>query len=365
MVSILSISLILSILSTTFCGTISVQDSPYSARGSKKVILVNTIKLVDKARGKEIEALVRYPDDVGTFPIIIFSHGSFSNKETFDVASEHWASHGYVVIHPNHADARSGTGGMGRSRFGREQESGGSDEGKYNATNTDKQAKRRGAGLVIGGFGGATSNAARVERIKDISSVLDSLDQVEKQIPSLKGRLNRDAIAVVGHSYGAYVAQCHGGVKTLVNGKLENLSDPRVKCVIPISAQGESESYGLTAESWTDASTPAMHITGTRDRSAPDRPGGQFGDVTTKVVPFERSPRGGKYLLVIEGATHVSFGGKIGRVRGGVDAAGLTKSVSLAFLDAYLKQDVQAKAWLNGQPSTAWLGSQAKLQRKL
>jgi predicted dienelactone hydrolase len=77
------------------------------------------------------------------------------------------------------------------------------------------------------------------------------------------------------------------------------------------------------------------------------------------------SPQGGKYLLVIEGATHVSFGGKLGRLRGGVDAAGLTKSVSLAFLDAYLKQDVQAKAWLNGQPSTAWLGSQAKLQRKL
>lgn len=365
MVSILTTSSILSILSTIFCGTISSQDSPYSVGGSKKVILVNTIKLVDKARGKEIEALVRYPDDVGNYPIVIFSHGSFSNKETFDVASEHWASHGYVVIHPNHADARSGTGGMGRSRFGREHESGGSDEERNNGTNTDNQAKRRGAGLVIGGFGGATSNAARVERIKDITSVLDSLDQVETQIPMLKGRLNQDAIAVVGHSYGAYVAQCHGGVKTLVNGKLENLSDPRVKCVIPISAQGQSESYGLTAESWTDAITPAMHITGTRDRSAPDRPGGKFGDVSTKVIPFERSPRGGKYLLVIEGATHVSFGGKIGRLRGGVDAVGLTKSVSLAFLDAYLKQDVDAKSWLNGQPSTAWLGSQAKLQRKL
>lgn len=153
--------------------------------------------------------------------------------------------------------------------------------------------------------------------------------------------------------------------KTLIEGKLENLSDPRVKCVVPISAQAESESYGLTAESWTDASTPAMHITGTRDRSAPDRPGGQFGDASTKVIPFERSPQGGKYLLIIEDATHVSFGGRMGRLRGGADAAGLTKSVSLAFLEAYLKQDVEAKAWLDGEASATWLGSQAKLQRKL
>ncbi|MFN8738515.1 MAG: alpha/beta hydrolase family protein [Pirellula sp.] len=352
-------------LCAVFCSQLRAQDSPYSNAGPLKVVVVDSVTLKDDTRGRTIETLVRYPSGPGSFPVIVFSHGSLSNKETFGPASEHWASHGYVVIHPNHADARSGAGGIGRNRFGGEQESGGTDEGKTNRTNSDKQANRRGAGLAIGGFGGATGNTGRVERIKDITSVLDALDQVEIQIPALKGRLNRDAIAVAGHSFGAYVAQCHGGVKTLVDGKLENLSDPRVKCVVPISAQGESQSYGLTAESWTDASTPAMHITGTRDRSAPDRPGGQFGDVSTKVVPFERSPQGGKYLLIIEGATHVSFGGRMGRLRGGADAAGLTKSVSLAFLEAYLKQDVEAKAWIDGQASATWLGFQAKLQRKL
>jgi predicted dienelactone hydrolase len=123
--------------------------------------------------------------------------------------------------------------------------------------------------------------------------VLDSLDQVEAQIPALWGKLLQEAVAVAGHSFGAFVAQCHGGVKTLADGRLENLSDPRAKCVVCISAQGESQSYGLTAGSRTEARTPAMHITGTRDRSAPDRPGGQMGDVSTKVVPFERSPAGG------------------------------------------------------------------------
>ncbi len=353
-------------LCAVFCSQLRAQESPFSNAGPLKVVVVDSVTLKDDTRGRTIETLVRYPSGPGSFPVIVFSHGALSNKEAFGPASEHWASHGYVVIHPNHADARSGTntGGMRRIRFGGEQESGGTDEGKPNRTNSNQQANRRGAGLVIGGLGGG-ANMGRIERIKDITSVLDSLDQVETQIPSLKGRLNRDAIAVAGHSFGAYVAQCHGGVKTLIEGKLENLSDPRVKCVVPISAQAESESYGLTAESWTDASTPAMHITGTRDRSAPDRPGGQFGDASTKVIPFERSPQGGKYLLIIEDATHVSFGGRMGRLRGGADAAGLTKSVSLAFLEAYLKQDVEAKAWLDGEASATWLGSQAKLQRKL
>ena len=353
-------------LCAVFCSQLRAQESPFSNAGPLKVVVVDSVTLKDDTRGRTIETLVRYPSGPGSFPVIVFSHGALSNKEAFGPASEHWASHGYVVIHPNHADARSGTntGGMRRIRFGGEQESGGTDEGKPNRTNSNQQANRRGAGLVIGGLGGG-ANMGRIERIKDITSVLDSLDQVETQIPSLKGRLNRDAIAVAGHSFGAYVAQCHGGVKTLIEGKLENLSDPRVKCVVPISAQAESESYGLTAESWTDASTPAMHITGTRDRSAPDRPGGQFGDASTKVIPFERSPQGGKYLLIIVDATHVSFGGRMGRLRGGADAAGLTKSVSLAFLEAYLKQDVEAKAWLDGQASATWLGSQAKLQRKL
>lgn len=353
-------------LCAVFCSQLRAQESPFSNAGPLKVVVVDLVTLKDDTRGRTIETLVRYPSGPGSFPVIVFSHGALSNKEAFGPASEHWASHGYVVIHPNHADARSGTntGGMRRIRFGGEQESGGTDKENPNRTNSNQQANRRGAGLAIGGLGGG-ANMGRIERIKDITSVLDSLDQVETQIPSLKGRLNRDAIAVAGHSFGAYVAQCHGGVKTLIEGKLENLSDPRVKCVVPISAQAESESYGLTAESWTDASTPAMHITGTRDRSAPDRPGGQFGDASTKVIPFERSPQGGKYLLIIVDATHVSFGGRMGRLRGGADAAGLTKSVSLAFLEAYLKQDVEAKAWLDGEASATWLGSQAKLQRKL
>jgi len=211
-------------LCAVFCSQLRAQESPFSNAGPLKVVVVDSVTLKDDTRGRTIETLVRYPSGPGSFPVIVFSHGALSNKEAFGPASEHWASHGYVVIHPNHADARSGTntGGMRRTRFGGQQESGGTDKENPNRTNSNKQENRRGAGLVIGGLGGG-ANMGRIERIKDITSVLDSLDQVETQIPSLKGRLNRDAIAVAGHSFGAYVAQCHGGVKTLKHLSISKL----------------------------------------------------------------------------------------------------------------------------------------------
>jgi predicted dienelactone hydrolase len=346
--------------------SVRAEGFPYDAAGKHKVVTVASVSLKDATRGKAIEVLVRYPEDGGPFPVIVFSHGALSSKEAFGTASEHWASHGYVVIHPNHADAGGGEGrgvGGGRLRGLRQADDRGSEGLK--AEGPDNRETNRVSGRLMGRLEGVVGGNARIDRVKDITSILDALDQLERQVPPVKGKLDRGAIAVAGHSFGAFVAQCHGGVRTLVDGKLTSLADSRVKCVVPISAQGESENFGLIAESWAEARTPALHITGTRDRSMPQRPGGEMGDVSTKVVPFERSPAGDKYLLIIEGATHVSFGGRLGMIRGGADAAGMTKTVSLAFLDAYLKRDAEAKSWLDGQSATTWLGARAKFRRKL
>lgn len=317
------------------CNHLIAQGPKYADRGPHNVLLVSSVQLKDDSRDKTIDVLVRYPEGEGPFPIVVFSHGALANKEAFGIASDHWASHGYIVIHPNHADARGGD-------------------------SRGQSSQRRAAGGTLG----ALIGGGRIGRVQDITSILDSLDQLESQVPDLKGKLNRDAIAVAGHSFGAYVAQCHGGVKTMVDDQLKNLSDRRVKCVVPISAQGESGNFGLTSESWSEAKVPALHITGTRDRSAPERPGERMGDFQTKMVPFERSPPGDKYLLVIEGANHVAFGGRLRGLRGGADAPVLTKTLSLAFLDAFLKKDADAKAWLDGEASSDWIGSQGKLQRK-
>jgi hypothetical protein len=49
------------------------------------------------------------------------------------------------------------------NRFGGEQESGGTDEGKPNRTNSDKQANRRGAGLAVSIMGGGPLQAELIQ----------------------------------------------------------------------------------------------------------------------------------------------------------------------------------------------------------
>lgn len=83
----------------------TVADAP---EGKFKPVTVNDLKLTDEARKKEIALLVIAPDGEGKFPLILFS----SNQAPAQVGplANYWASHGYVVIAPTHADTVN-TGG--------------------------------------------------------------------------------------------------------------------------------------------------------------------------------------------------------------------------------------------------------------
>ena len=81
-----------------------------------------------------------------------------------------------------------------------------------------------------------------------------------------------------------------------------------------------------------------MTITGSRDQGA----GGQGPD--WKKEPYLFSPPGDKYLVYIEGANHMSFGGGLGSR--GSKPTEVVKATSLAFWNAYLKDDAAAKTSL-------------------
>lgn len=78
-----------------------------------------------------------------------------------------------------------------------------------------------------------------------------------------------------------------------------------------------------------------MTITGTRDQGI----GGQ--GVEWKKVPYKLSPPGDKYIVVIDGASHLSFGGGLGRRESGITDA--VKLFSVNFWDAYLKNSEPAR----------------------
>jgi predicted dienelactone hydrolase len=303
-----TITLALLFFAVTFCRA---DEKGYKLDpGPFKVQTVEKVTLPDKERKKELVMRVYYPKGDGPFPVIIFSHGSFAGIDVFSSVSTHWASHGYVTIHPQHADARKKDGDAEQPKIG-------------------------GGGLrnLASGLG---------DRVKDVTRVIDLLDDLVKEVPELRGKMDKERIGVSGHSYGACVAMLIGGVTVEAKGKTQSYADPRVKCILPISAAGTGE-YGLTKDSWKKAERPFFYITGTRDI----RPG---YEAAWRKEPFDLSPPKDKHLLIIEGANHFSFGG--GPAGGGLLGRGadafspLVKASSLAFWDAYLKDLPEAKAFL-------------------
>ena len=267
---------------------------------------MDDISLHDGKRNNDIECRVWFPTTGEKLPLIVFSHGFGADRTAFSPIARHWAEHGYVVIAPSHLD------GYGKS-------------------------KGKGDPLPAGGLPALMKNAAlKVEsRVGDIAFVLDSIDQIESRSPSLRQRIDVSRIGVAGHSLGAYTSMLIGGVTADIGDqKARSFRDPRVRCILPISGQGTGQ-QGLTKSSWSALSIPMLTITGSLDRGA----GGQGPE--WKREPFELSPPGDKFLVFIEGANHVSFGGaRPGGITDVVEAS------TLAFWDAYLKEIPTEKASL-------------------
>ncbi len=292
--------------------TYKLTDGPHTVETVEEIILK------DQKRKKDLPSRIYFPKAAGAFPVIVFSHGAGGSKDNYGLLGKYWASHGYVVIHPTHADSI---------------------------------ALQRKQGEAVGDTAEllrkvTTGTDGWLNRPRDVSFVLDSFAEIERAAPALKGKLDAKRIGVGGHSYGAYTSQLIGGVMiTLANEtKPMSLADERVRCVLLLSAQGRNQ-QGLTERSWDTLKRPMMNVTGSRDRGA----GGQGPD--WKREPYNFSPAGDKYQLFIEDAVH-GLGGIAGAQRTVNSAADnpahrdYIKTASLAFWDAYLKQDKAALAWL-------------------
>jgi dienelactone hydrolase len=292
------------------------------------------LTLHDAARKKELPYKVYFPRNGGPFPVILFSHGFGGSKDAFGPVGKHWASHGYVVIHPGHAD------GMVRR----------------NDTAVAPRVRPLLGGQMGGFLGGMNDPQKTRDRVTDLVLLLDSLDELQKAVPGLKGKIDGSRIGAAGHSLGAYTAMLIGGVTVdLGSAKDVRFLDKRVKCILPISAQGTGQ-QGLTDKSWNGLKLPMMTITGTRDRGA----GGQGLD--WKKEPYKYSPPGNKYLVVIDGANHVSFGGGLGpRGEAITDAVKLS---STHFFDAYLKGSETSKKYLQSDLLTRDTEGKCVLEKK-
>lgn len=285
------------------------QRGPYDTESA-------TLELRDDDRGKDLPIRVTWPDaDKGPWPLIVYSHGAFGSRDNYKPLVEHWVSHGYVVVQPTHSDSLS-------------------------LMDRDERIE------ALRGFRRNKNGVFRDwrNRPKDVSFVIDSLDEIAKRLPALKGKIDLERIGLGGHSYGAHTSQVIGGVRpVLPGGGPVDLRDKRVGCVLLISPQGRGRL--LKEPSWATLAAPMMTVTGSRDK-------GRNGDgAMWRTEPFRFCPPGDKVLVWIEGADH-GFGGIAGSVRlkghrKNQTHVDIVRAASLTFWDAWLKEDAAAKKALS------------------
>jgi predicted dienelactone hydrolase len=247
-------------------------------------------------------------------PIVIFSHGLGGTNRGSAFLGKHWAARGYVAVFVQHP---------------------GSDDsvwrGQPLANRLD--AMRKAAGL---------DNF--MLRVKDIPVVLDQLDRWN-QNPNhaLGGRLDMKKIGMSGHSFGAVTTQAVSGQTYPLSGT--SLTDKRIKAAIAFSPSSPRKSVD-PKQAFGAVKIPWMLMTGTKDVA----PIGDQ-DAKSRLAVFAALPPGGKYELVLDNAEHSVFterplpGDKEKR---NPNHHRVILALSTAFWDTYLRDDPQAKAWLDG-----------------
>jgi len=290
--------------------------------------------LHDEKRNKDVRVRIFYPVIAGKYPVIIFSHGAGGSDTCCESLTRHWATYGYITLQPIHDDSVA------------QRRSSGDENASF------PQAVR-----------GALKNPALWEsRPRDISFLLDSLPGLQKRVAGLNGKIDASSIGVAGHSMGAYTAEAIAGALVDLPGHPgQNFSDSRAKAILCLSPQGPGQ-FGLTSHSFSNISLPFMGITGSQDNLGPQ------ANAAWHKIPFERSQPGDKYEAFILGASHMSFitAETANSARSSQAAAilGYTNSASLAFWDAYLKDDPAAKKFLQSDALERSSHGAAKLSRR-
>jgi predicted dienelactone hydrolase len=346
--------------------------------GKSPVGVIPSAILHDGVRNKDLEVSIEYPTrGTGPFPIIIFSPGYGGSSHTYEGLISYWTSYGYVCIRPAHADAGAMKDSMNdllamRSDQRKENEKRLRERERQRAT-PDSQIKSR-PNLVEMIWDKEREPQWR-DRVRDVTLILDSLNDIEKNYPELAGKMDHARIGVGGHSYGAFTATLTAGARTFGNPPL-TLGDPRVKAIIAMSPQGVASNRGLTVDSWRDVKVPAMYMTGSRDFGANESESPEW-----RRTPFDHSSAGDKYFVLIDRAGHMTFTGvatglgeqydrprdapivdpRTGQVLNGVPQQDNTRGVqisdrgtfqsirstSLIFWDSYLKDNKDAKVLLD------------------
>ncbi|MEU5636926.1 alpha/beta hydrolase family protein [Streptomyces rishiriensis] len=209
------------------------------------VLSVSPVTLPISGRPVDLQLRITAPVTGDDLPVVLLSHGQgyshhLSSLDGYAPLAHFWAAHGFAVIQPTHLSSSTLT-------------------------------------LAPDTPGAPLYWRSRAE---DMRHVLDRLDAIEAAVPQLPGRLDRDRVAVAGHSMGGHTASLLLGARLTDpdDGTEVNLADPRIKAGILLAAPGRggdalteavAQNLGfLRTTDFSTMTTPALVVAGDKDDSA-------------------------------------------------------------------------------------------------
>jgi predicted dienelactone hydrolase len=274
-------------------------------------------ELQDGKRGREVPVRLYLPKGAAAdapLPLVVFSHGLGGSRQGYSYLGRYWASQGIAALHVQHvgSDRRIWLGNP--------------------------------LGLVSRLQDAAQEREAEA-RALDVRFALDQLLASERG-----ARIDRERIAVAGHSYGANTSLLLAGAQIRRTGQAEgttaaSLRDPRIKAAILISAppfHGHDDTAAIVGA----IRIPTLHITATEDVI---RVPGYYSEAADRVALFEATGSANKELVVFAGGSHSIFTDRAGT--GGVQlnprVKAATRELTLAFLNKVFEgRDDGLRRWV-------------------
>ncbi len=304
--------------------------------GAPRVVTLEFPDLADEGRdGRSVPLKIHCPVGDGPFPLLVYSHGGLGSWDAHLYEAQFMAGHGYVVVCIEHVYSNAAKG---------------------------RDYVRQARGSLRERFDYALQRITHdpqtvLERPGDVSFAIDQAVEWNQGDPQLKGRIDTEKIAVLGHSFGAYTTLVACGAQPILDhldpavppgeGLAGDLSDPRIMVGVAMSPQGPG-SWGLGAESYGTIDRPLLCFSGSNDDMyAYD---GSTLPATVRLQAFEALPPGDKYFLWLDKADHFSFADNpkahLFPPPARADTQRILQPMTLAFCDAYLKDGADAKARL-------------------
>jgi predicted dienelactone hydrolase len=296
----------------------------YSPLGGSYPVGEDRLELYDRDRRRGIPIRVFAPDAVpadGGWPVVVFSHGLGESRESYTYLGEALAANGYAVVFMTHegSDSRAIRGGT-------------------RGLNTVDNAQQKAA---------------------DVHFLIDSLIEGEVDTRLFRDRLDVSHIVAAGQCAGSSIASAMAGLTAVLPGNTPFSSpDDRIEAVVLLGPQvpielaqprqaGTNEGLDmLKADSWAGIELPLLVVAGERDFMWYDA---VRRDPRIRIVAYDTAGSDEKYLIDLTGGGHHAFTDSKPWYPAGPrvpEHHDYIASSVVAFLDAYVRNDPAALAWL-------------------